>query len=699
MRYFLIVAGNAAWCRESAVQLLANRPGVMWIGEQADQKNPERMIPAGRAKQLLGREFHSAVFDAHCGFDADAFAAVSGAIKNHGYLLLLAPPLHQWPAFNDPDYQRFSVWPVAADNIKGRFLQRLSSMFAQAPGTEIILQEEDRAMTPLPSPVPCITTSTTDQQQAIDAIVHVASGHRRRPLVITADRGRGKSAALGLAAAILLNKHAHGKYHIAVTAPSMHAVETLFEHAAQALPEFDSSTGKLFTINRSLRFVTPDQLLKQHKQADILFVDEAAAIPAPLLEELLLRYKRIVFSTTVHGYEGCGRGFAIRFRETLERLTPQWRELRLSTPIRWELNDPLEQLTFDALLLNAEPPDDGAFTDFTLDQLEISSITRDVLLQDETTLRQLFGLLVLAHYRTRPFDLRYLLDGANVRILIARYRGKIAAVAVALHEGGFDDTMRSQILSGERRPRGHLAPQTLALHCAQPQALQQSFLRIMRIAVHPAIRRKGIASALLEEMISSAKGIDTLCSSFGATSELLEFWQKNSFQPLRIGLTREASSGCHSILMLHPVSDIGKQLLHQAQRRFLKQLPLLLTDSLNKLESGIFLPLLHDASHCHELSSQSKGLLRRFAAAQLPFDAVFQELVELATWAACSGNAARIDNRQQDLFFSRVLQRESIQSLATRLQLAGKREVQRSLQHAVEELLYPTTSTAMLKYL
>ncbi|MEA3302288.1 MAG: GNAT family N-acetyltransferase [Pseudomonadota bacterium] len=692
MRHFLIVAGSAAWCRESAALLLENRPGAMWISENADQKNCEGMIPANRAKQLLGREFHSMVFDAHCGFDADAFAAVSGTIKNHGYLLLLAPPLHQWPVFKDPDYQRISVWPVTADKIRGRFLQRLSNMFAHAPGIERILQDEARALTPLPSPVTCRTTSTTDQQQAIDAIVHVAGGHRNRPLVITADRGRGKSAALGLAAAILLNKHAHEKYHIAVTAPAMHAVETLFEHAAQALPEFDSNTGKLFTQNRSLCFATPDQLLKLHQQADILFVDEAAAIPAPLLEALLLRYKRIVFSTTVHGYEGCGRGFAIRFRETLERLTPQWRELRLSTPIRWEQNDSLEQLTFDALLMNAEPPDDEAFTDFTLDQLEISRISQNSLLQDEQTLRQLFGLLVLAHYRTRPFDLRYLLDGANVRILTARYRGKIAAVAVALREGGFDDAMASQIISGKRRPRGHLAPQTLALHCAQPQALQQSFLRIMRIAVHPAIRRKGVAGALLEELISPAKGIDTICSSFGATSELLEFWQKNSFQPVRIGLTREASSGCHSILMLHPVSAVGKQLLHQAQRRFLKQLPLLLTDTLNQLESRIFLPLLHDAPHCHELSSQSKGLLRRFAAAQLPFDAVFQELVELAIWAAGSGNAARIDERQQELFFSRVLQRESIQGLAARLQLDGKREVQSLLQHAVEKLMVAGTS-------
>ncbi len=692
MRHFLIVAGSAAWCRERAAQLLTNRPGVVWVGDIAEQQQLKQVIPAIRAKQLLGEEFHSILFDAHCGFDADAFAAVSGTINNHGYLLLLTPPLHQWPDFEDPDYQRICVWPVTADKINGRFLQRLSSMFLHTPDVQIISQGEAHESVPLPSPVTCITTSTDDQQQAIDAIVHVASGHRCRPLVITADRGRGKSAALGLAAAILLNKHEHDKYHIVVTAPAMNAVETLFRHAGAQLPGFSSRKGRLFTQDRSLSFVAPDQLLKEHNSADILLVDEAAAIPAPLLETLLRRYKRIVFSTTVHGYEGTGRGFAIRFRSTLDRITPQWREMQLSTPIRWDPNDPLEQLTFDALLMNAEPADEDAFANFTPDQLEISRITRDALLQDEQTLRQLFGLLVLAHYRTRPFDLRYLLDGANVEILLGRYRGEIAAVAVAVREGGFDDAMMSHILSGERRPRGHLAPQTLSLHCAQPQALQHNFLRIMRIAVHPAIRRKGVATALLNALASTAEGIDTICTSFGASSDLIALWRKNGFLPVRLGLTREASSGCHSLLMLKPVTENGRQLLKQAQERFFKQLPLLLTDNLNQLESRIFLPLLQDAMHNRDLSPGSRELLKRFAAAQLPFDAIFPELVELAMWAARSGDAERVSDQQQDLFFSRVLQRESIQSLATRLQLAGKREVQRSLQDAVQKLMVAGTT-------
>jgi tRNA(Met) cytidine acetyltransferase len=686
MRYLMIVSGNAAWCRKAAARLLSDHDNILCI---ADSGCPHatRTLAAGQAHQLLGQEFQSIIYDAHDGFDADAFAVVCGTLCANGYLLLLTPPLRQWPEFDDPDYRRICSWPATSRAIKGRFLQRLSRMLQHHPAARVISREQAQQLSPLARPAPFISSGSVDQQRAIDSVIRAATGHRRRPLIMEADRGRGKSAALGQAAAALLLRPAGNCRQILVTAPSLHAVETLFEHAGKALPGFHATSGKLERGDLSLRFVAPDHLCDEHENADLLLVDEAAAIPAPLLETMLQRHARIVFSTTVHGYEGTGRGFATRFRDTLDRLTPQWRELRLSTPIRWSDNDPLERFSFDALLMDAEPAADQAFAGFNLEQLEIERIAQDALLQDEGTLRELFGLLVLAHYRTRPFDLRHLLDGANVEIVIGRYKSAIAAVAVAVREGAFDADMRGRIIGGKNRPHGHLAPQTLALHCALPQALQQRFLRIMRIAVHPAVRRRGVASALIRTLAAMATDADTICCSFGASGELLAFWRQNAFTAVRIALKREASSGAHSVLMLRPLSPVGEELLQQSRRRFGRQLPLLLSDSLRELHSDILLPLLQDTSPAATLSDADRVLLKRFAAGELPLDAVFAELIELAYWSAGSGKIAAADSRQREILFSRLLQRQSPRSIAARLRLAGQREVLQTLRQAVSLLI------------
>ena len=74
------------------------------------------------------------------------------------------------------------------------------------------------------------------------------------------------------------------------------------------------------------------------------------------------------------------------------------------------------------------------------------------LLQHEATLQQLFGLLVLAHYRTTPLDFRLLLDAPNLRTLILRQGEAVAGVALLSAEGGFDPAMSHEIWAGRRRP-------------------------------------------------------------------------------------------------------------------------------------------------------------------------------------------------------------------------------------------------------
>ena len=153
--------------------------------------------------------------------------------------------------------------------------------------------------------------------------MRVVTGHRRRPVVLTSDRGRGKSAAFGIAAAQLIQA---GREHILVTGPRMRAAQAVLDHARSLLPR---------ERHQAIGFRAPDELLRDSPHADVLLVDEAAAIPAPLLEGLLKRYSRIAFATTVHGYEGTGRGFAVRFNRSLDRYSNSWKQLTLAAPIRW----------------------------------------------------------------------------------------------------------------------------------------------------------------------------------------------------------------------------------------------------------------------------------------------------------------------------------------------------------------------------
>ena len=94
--------------------------------------------------------------------------------------------------------------------------------------------------------------------------------------------------------------------------------------------------------------MAPDALLASTTEADWLIVDEAAAIPGPLLEKLVSRFPRVLLTTTVQGYEGTGRGFLLKFCARFSGL----RRYTLSTPVRWAAGCPLERIVANALLFD-----------------------------------------------------------------------------------------------------------------------------------------------------------------------------------------------------------------------------------------------------------------------------------------------------------------------------------------------------------
>lgn len=90
IRRLLIISGEGNWCQKRALALRDTLPGDwLWVGAPAPA---EPNCTPQALQTLLGREFRHAVFDAGQGFDAAAFAALSGTLIAGSWLVLLTPP-------------------------------------------------------------------------------------------------------------------------------------------------------------------------------------------------------------------------------------------------------------------------------------------------------------------------------------------------------------------------------------------------------------------------------------------------------------------------------------------------------------------------------------------------------------------------------------------------------------------------------
>jgi len=574
-RAVVVLCGDSDWVQQqahTAVNKWATE-SVLWVSPDI-----KYALSPKQARTQLGEEVNVLVFDAYKNFDPDAFGAVSGTLCGGGLLLLLIPPINKWPEL-----------------IHSRFLQRALPLMKNSSSVYFLKQNK-----PLPELIGVIGSKENsiekekceepfrsfEQQQVVNAIEKNALEKKPAPIVVSSDRGRGKSSALGLAAGQLLRQ---GVKKIIVTAPRLSISDPVFKHAQKNLPDEIYSKGQLSYQTSKLCFMAPDALLNEQPEADLLLVDEAAAIPLPMLERLLHIYPHVVFSSTIHGYEGTGRGFALKFNKVLDSFNSQWQHLTMETPIRWEVNDPVERWVDKLLCMDSELAEVPAIDNISLEQCQIKKLDRDELVNNEQQLSSLFSLLVYAHYRTQPSDLKYLLDEADVRIYTLQYQQQIIAAVLINEEGGFDKNLSSDIYKGTRRPSGHLLAQTLTFHAGCEQAATLKYSRVMRIAVHPQWQGYGLGSYLLNNVVKQEQqqGVDAIGTSFGSTVELLHFWQRADFELVRMGFTRDHASGTHSAVMLKPYTTDGQLIFNKVRQRFQQNLENWLAEPLSDLPESM----------------------------------------------------------------------------------------------------------------
>ena len=529
IRRLLVLSGEEGWCFDHVLKLRDALPGDwLWISPQPDA---EIHCSPSALQTLLGREFRHAVFDARHGFDAAAFAALSGTLKAGSWLVLLLPVWEEWENQPDADSLRWSDCPdpIATPH----FVQHLKRVLTADNDAILWRQNQPFSLahfTPRSDWHPATGAPQPEQQQLLQQLLTMPPG----VAAVTAARGRGKSALAGQ----LISRIAGSAI---VTAPAKAATDVLAQFAGE-----------------KFRFIAPDALLASDEQADWLVVDEAAAIPAPLLHQLVSRFPRTLLTTTVQGYEGTGRGFLLKFCARF----PHLHRFELQQPIRWAQGCPLEKMVSEALVF-----DDENFTHTPQGNIVISAFEQTLWRSDPETPLKVYQLLSGAHYRTSPLDLRRMMDAPGQHFLQAAGENEIAGALWLVDEGGLSQELSQAVWAGFRRPRGNLVAQSLAAHGSNPLAATLRGRRVSRIAVHPARQREGTGRQLIAGALQYTHDLDYLSVSFGYTGELWRFWQRCGFVLVRMGNHREASSGCYTAMALLPMSDAGKQLAEREHYR------------------------------------------------------------------------------------------------------------------------------------
>lgn len=554
-RRVLVVRGDRESCLDGlydALGAIAVERDAVTIVSTREGFRYERVGPASAAR-LLGRTRRVVAVDCFDGFAPNVIGRTVGAVEGGGLYVLLVPTAGP---MDDRFRSSLAVPPFEPGDVGERFRERFEATLdhrgvavydadAERLERDGLTDPPTRTGTPTihPPPNPRFSDAayracrTADQKRAVQTLERLATPGEA--VVIEANRGRGKSSAAGIAAAELARD---GK-RVAVTAPAFSGASELFARARASLADADEGTdaGERTGVGEerdadgradageeedgseetetpieraelplrtaaggSITFHDAGTLDDEPgwvETADVVVVDEAAGLSVARLAATL-EAQSVAFVTTIHGYEGAGRGFSVRFRERLGESAFSVTDCRLRRPIRYAPGDPVETWAFHLLSLDARPPVAGVLADADSGSVRYRRLSADQLANDERLLREVFGLLVVAHYRTEPDDLARLLDAPNLSVHALCHDGHPVSVALVAREGGLSAERREEMLTGGR-VRGNLLPDVLTSQLRDPDAGEPVGYRVVRIATHSECRHEGFGSQLLEAIHDS----------------------------------------------------------------------------------------------------------------------------------------------------------------------------------------------------
>lgn len=407
---------------------------------------------------------------------------------------------------------------------------------------------------------------TVDQAKALLTFTDaIAEKTLRSTVTLTAGRGRGKSAAMGVAVAAAV---AYGYSNIFITSPSPENLKTLFEfifkgfdalgyadHADYSIiqstnPDFNKAIVRV-NIHRqhrqTIQYIRP-QDAHVLGQAELVVIDEAAAIPLPLVRKLMGPYL-VFMASTINGYEGTGRSLSLKLikqlreqsraasstgadTEIADRSTGRTskseefqtgrklREITLSEPIRYAQGDSVEKWLNTLLCLDATLPRSKSNINGCPDpsQCQLLNVNRDTLFSfhpvSEKFLQQMVALYVAGHYKNSPDDLQLLSDAPAHELFVlvppvaedsARLPEPLCVIQVSL-EGRISRQSVLNSLSRGQRPSGDLIPWLVSQQFQDEDFASLSGARVVRIATNPEYVSMGYGTKALELLVDFYEG-------------------------------------------------------------------------------------------------------------------------------------------------------------------------------------------------
>ncbi|KAH8416759.1 hypothetical protein KR222_003284 [Zaprionus bogoriensis] len=367
---------------------------------------------------------------------------------------------------------------------------------------------------------------TYDQGNAVAQFIEaLVDKQLKPPISLTASRGRGKSAALGLSVAAAV---AFGYVNVYVTSPHPENLITLFEFVLKGFDALEYQEHADYTIIRStnpdykkaiirlnitrssrqtIQYIAPSDTHLLNA-ADLLLIDEAAAIPLPLVKKMMGPYL-IFMASTINGYEGTGRSLSLKLISQIQRENHARPPLKLEESIRYQSNDDIERWLINLLCLDANTVPGTNSGCPTLDNCELYYINRDALFSyhkaAETFLHRLVSIYVSSHYKNTPNDLQMMSDAPAHHLFCLLGPVKrmdqlpeiLVVVQVAL-EGQISAQSISDSLGRGKKAAGDLIPWNIAEQYGDRDFPKLSGVRIVRVATHPNYQRMGYGMRAIE---------------------------------------------------------------------------------------------------------------------------------------------------------------------------------------------------------